>query len=345
MLEWPPSEDADGRTRSGGPWRPARRRQRGRAVPRQRRTRRLRRRLRRPHQGPPLARHRAPGARPAHQPRAPRRHGLRPRHRRRRRHPHPDARRVPARASSPFDLPPAGRLRRRPGVPADRRRRARAQLRALVERIVARGRPDRARLAAGADPPRRRRRAAPPRSRRSSSSSSWAAARRRPTPTPARASSARCTSSASASSTPSKRSTSRPRRARAFYVVSLSAHTLIYKGMLTATQIERMFPDLPDPVVESALALVHQRFSTNTFPSWPLAHPYRYRGAQRRDQHPARQHQLDAGPRRAAAVARVRRRPGQAAAGHPPRRQRHRHLRQRARVPGHGRAARCRTPC
>jgi glutamate synthase (ferredoxin) len=64
--------------------------------------------------------------------------------------------------------------------------------------------------------------------------------------------------------------------ARAFYVVSLSSRTLIYKGMLTADQIERMFPDLTDPRVESALALVHQRFSTNTFPSWPLAHPYRY---------------------------------------------------------------------
>ena len=46
--------------------------------------------------------------------------------------------------------------------------------------------------------------------------------------------------------------------------------------MLIADQIETMFPDLTDPDVESALALVHQRFSTNTFPSWPLAHPYRY---------------------------------------------------------------------
>ena len=62
----------------------------------------------------------------------------------------------------------------------------------------------------------------------------------------------------------------------AFYIVSLSAHTLIYKGMLTADQIAPTFPDLTDPDMESALALVHQRFSTNTFPSWPLAHPYRY---------------------------------------------------------------------
>ena len=61
-----------------------------------------------------------------------------------------------------------------------------------------------------------------------------------------------------------------------FYIASLSSRTLIYKGMLTANQIAPMFPDLANPLVESALALVHQRFSTNTFPSWPLAHPYRY---------------------------------------------------------------------
>ena len=60
-----------------------------------------------------------------------------------------------------------------------------------------------------------------------------------------------------------------------FYLPSLSANTLIYKGMLSADQIEGMFPDVTDPLVDSALALVHQRFSTNTFPSWPLAHPYR----------------------------------------------------------------------
>ena len=61
-----------------------------------------------------------------------------------------------------------------------------------------------------------------------------------------------------------------------FYVASLSSNTIIYKGMLIADQVETMFPDLTDSAVESALALVHQRFSTNTFPSWPLAHPYRY---------------------------------------------------------------------
>ncbi len=60
------------------------------------------------------------------------------------------------------------------------------------------------------------------------------------------------------------------------YLPSLSSNTLIYKGMLSADQIEAMYPDLADPDIESALALVHQRFSTNTVPSWPLAHPYRY---------------------------------------------------------------------
>jgi glutamate synthase (NADPH) large chain len=62
---------------------------------------------------------------------------------------------------------------------------------------------------------------------------------------------------------------------RFFYIVSLSANTLTYKGMLTARQLAPMFPDLGNPELTSALALVHQRFSTNTFPSWPLAHPYR----------------------------------------------------------------------
>ena len=68
----------------------------------------------------------------------------------------------------------------------------------------------------------------------------------------------------------------RLRERELFYVASLSSNTIVYKGMLIADQVERMFPDLVDPDVESALALVHSRFSTNTFPSWPLAHPYRY---------------------------------------------------------------------
>jgi glutamate synthase (NADPH) large chain len=60
------------------------------------------------------------------------------------------------------------------------------------------------------------------------------------------------------------------------YFASLSARTIVYKGMLSAPQLEPFYPDLSDPGYGSALALVHSRFSTNTFPSWPLAHPYRY---------------------------------------------------------------------
>ncbi|HEY7627492.1 MAG TPA: glutamate synthase central domain-containing protein, partial [Ilumatobacteraceae bacterium] len=60
------------------------------------------------------------------------------------------------------------------------------------------------------------------------------------------------------------------------YFPSLSCRTLIYKGMLTTPQLAVFFPDLGDERLESGLALVHSRFSTNTFPTWPLAHPYRY---------------------------------------------------------------------
>ena len=60
------------------------------------------------------------------------------------------------------------------------------------------------------------------------------------------------------------------------YFPSLSARTLVYKGMLISYQVGQFFTDLADERVESALALVHSRFSTNTFPSWPLAHPYRF---------------------------------------------------------------------
>ncbi len=60
------------------------------------------------------------------------------------------------------------------------------------------------------------------------------------------------------------------------YFPSLSSQTIVYKGMLTTGQLEEFFPDLSDSRVTSPLALVHSRFSTNTFPSWPLAHPYRY---------------------------------------------------------------------
>jgi len=61
-----------------------------------------------------------------------------------------------------------------------------------------------------------------------------------------------------------------------FYVPSCSCRTIVYKGLMLAPQIERFYFELANPLVASALALVHQRFSTNTFPSWKLAHPYRY---------------------------------------------------------------------
>jgi glutamate synthase domain-containing protein 2/glutamate synthase domain-containing protein 1/glutamate synthase domain-containing protein 3 len=61
-----------------------------------------------------------------------------------------------------------------------------------------------------------------------------------------------------------------------FYVPSCSCRTIIYKGLMLAPQIEKFYFELANPLVTSALALIHQRFSTNTFPSWKLAHPYRY---------------------------------------------------------------------
>src|SRR5258706_13731426 len=61
-----------------------------------------------------------------------------------------------------------------------------------------------------------------------------------------------------------------------FYVASLSFKTLVYKGMLMPVQVDQYFPDLRNPAMETALALVHSRFSTNTFPSWERAHPNRY---------------------------------------------------------------------
>ena len=108
--------------------------------------------------------------------------------------------------------------------------------------------------------------------------------------------------------------------------------------MLTAEQIEPTFPDLTDPDVESALALVHQRFSTNTFPSWPLAHPYRYVA------HNGEINTLRGNINWMRAregllrVGRARRRLQEDPADHPRGRQRHGDLRQRARVPGDDRA-------
>ncbi|WP_448334341.1 hypothetical protein, partial [Streptomyces sp. DSM 41534] len=62
----------------------------------------------------------------------------------------------------------------------------------------------------------------------------------------------------------------------AVYFASLSSRTIVYKGMLTTMQLPQYFPDLRDERCVSAIAIVHSRFSTNTFPSWPLAHPFRF---------------------------------------------------------------------
>ncbi len=69
---------------------------------------------------------------------------------------------------------------------------------------------------------------------------------------------------------------SRMREGGAFYVASLSSRTVVYKGMLMSAQVKGFYPDLLDEDMESALAVIHSRFSTNTFPSWERAHPYRY---------------------------------------------------------------------
>ena len=68
----------------------------------------------------------------------------------------------------------------------------------------------------------------------------------------------------------------RARRQSGMYFASLSSRTIVYKGMLSPPQVQPFFPDLSDERYRSALAMVHSRFSTNTFPSWQLAHPYRY---------------------------------------------------------------------
>ncbi|MEY4016560.1 MAG: hypothetical protein RLZZ189_357, partial [Pseudomonadota bacterium] len=66
------------------------------------------------------------------------------------------------------------------------------------------------------------------------------------------------------------------KHSKEYYVPSMSSRTIIYKGLLLADQVGTYYKDLADPRCVSALGLVHQRFSTNTFPEWPLAHPYRY---------------------------------------------------------------------
>lgn len=80
----------------------------------------------------------------------------------------------------------------------------------------------------------------------------------------------------------------------AFYVSSLSCRKVVYKGMLTTEQVGRFYLDLNDERLESAIAMIHSRFSTNTFPSLGAGPSVPLYDSQRRDQHPARQRELDA---------------------------------------------------
>ena len=94
------------------------------------------------------------------------------------------------------------------------------------------------------------------------------------------------------------------RHGKEFYVTSMSSRTIVYKGMLLAHQVGEYFVDLNDESMVSALAMVHQRFSTNTFPTWDLGASVPARLPQRRDQHAARQRQLD--PRARSRASRAR---------------------------------------
>ena len=98
------------------------------------------------------------------------------------------------------------------------------------------------------------------------------------------------------------------------YTVSLSSRTLVYKGMFLSYQVGAYYKDLSDPRFVSAMALVHQRFSTNTFPSLEARASLPLRRAQRRDQHAARQRQLDGGAPGLRVLAAVRRRHREAVA-------------------------------
>jgi glutamate synthase (NADPH/NADH) large chain len=137
------------------------------------------------------------------------------------------------------------------------------------------------------------------------------------------------------------------------YIVSLSSRTITYKGMLTTDQLPAFFPDLRDERYESAIALVHSRFSTNTFPSWPLAHPFRLIAHNgeintikgNRNRMRAREAKLETALFDGPAGPRARAGPGAGLPGHRQRLQRLGHLRRGARAAAPVRAARCRTRC
>ena len=126
----------------------------------------------------------------------------------------------------------------------------------------------------------------------------------------------------------------RDRNLAGYYPVSLSCRTVVYKGMFLADQLGKYYADLHEEDFETALALIHQRFSTNTFPTWSLAHPVPDDRPQRRNQHAARQRQLDGGAPGLGAVRALRRRHQPSVADLLRRPVRHRLLRQLARIPG-----------
>ena len=302
------------------------------------RARRVRVRVRVRHRRPPLARHRPGRPDGPRQPRAPRRHRLRAQHGRRRRDPGRHPARVPrgdGRREAAIDLPAGGGY----GVamvflPRD-----------AASRDAARRDLRDARSRRGPRAPRLARRPADPRglgesalgqhARSSARRSSPArpaspAARTRTSP-----SSAACTSPAAWSRRPS--SAAPCPAAASFYVPSMSCRTIVYKGMLNASQLLTFYPDLLDERLRERgrprpLAVLHQHLPVvGPRAPVPLHQP------QRRDQHAARQRQLDVRPPVHVPLVGVRRRPAQGPAGGRRGRLRHRDLRQRARAAPPGR--------
>ena len=164
------------------------------------------------------------------------------------------------------ELPDAGHYAVGTAFLPDERREPRSTPSWPIERDRRRGGPAGPGLARPADRPRRRGHRPAPRARSCRCSARCSSAARPTAPT------SRRTRSSGGRSSPRKRA----EHETGAYFPSLSTRTLVYKGMLTTDQLQPFFPDLSDERFASALALVHSRFSTNTFPSWPLAHPYRY---------------------------------------------------------------------
>ena len=227
------------------------------------RARLLRGLVRRQHQGRAQPRARAHRPRRAHQPRAPRRHRRRAGHRRRRRDPRSRSPTASCATSSTGRAAARRRLRRRHGVPARRHRRRRQGAGGDREHHGRRG-PHRPRLARRADRPE-----LPRRDVAGGDADVQAAAhqrhgrrhghRPRPQGVPG----------------PQARRARAGARVRHLLPVAVGAHPRL-QGDADDAAAGAFFPDLLDERFESALLLVHSRFSTNTFPSWPLAHPYRY---------------------------------------------------------------------